>query len=156
MNAKPSQELQEFNCLFKEINGIYHEITLHAGISDSTFHILYCIVEFGDGCLQKDISKQYFMSKQTINSSIKTLKAKGYLTLAKGKGRNMHLHLTPAGQQLMEEKIAPVIDAENSVFSEMSPEETREFLRLTKKYARLLRKNAVQKLLLTFKEKRIK
>lgn len=156
MDIKPGQELQEFNCLFKEIDGIYHEITLHAGISDSTFYILYCIAEFGDGCLQKDISEQYFISKQTINSSIKTLKAKGYLTLTKGKGRNMHLHLTPAGRQLMKEKIAPVIDAENSVFAEMSPKETRELLRLTKKYAILLRKNAATKLSLTFKEKRTK
>ena len=33
-------ELREFNCLYKEVDEIYHEIALKMGISDSGFIIL--------------------------------------------------------------------------------------------------------------------
>lgn len=142
MNTRPGRELKEFNYLYKEMDGIYHKLALHAGLSDSAFYILYCIIEFGDGCLQKDISEHYYISKQTVNSSIKNLEAKGYLTLIRGKGRDMHLRLTPDGQRFAREYITPVFIAENRIFSEMSADETRQLLALTKKYTELLRKNA--------------
>lgn len=145
MNLKQGHELKEFNRLYKELEDIYHEIALKAGISDSAFAILYTLMEFGDGCLQKDIAEYYSTSKQTINSSIKKLAAKGLILLQKGKGRNMHVYLTAQGRQFTEEKIAPVLALENSIFTEMSPEESREFLRLTKKYI-LLYKEKVSKL----------
>ncbi len=141
MHIRPERELKEFNYLYKEMDGIYHKLALHAGLSDSAFYILYCIVEFGDGCLQKDIAEHYYISKQTVNSSIKNLKTKGFLTLVPGKGRDMHLQLTADGQRFAEAYIAPVIDAENRVFAEMSAAETRQLLELTKKYTELLRKN---------------
>lgn len=151
MNFKPGRELQEFNCLYREMDGIYHRLALHAGLSDSAFYILYCILEFGDGCLQTDISKHYYISKQTVNSSIKNLETKGYLTLTRGKGRDMHLHLTPEGQRFAETYIAPVLDAENHIFAQMTPEETGALLRLTRKYTELFRKNADEKIFQTIK-----
>lgn len=147
MHFKPGRELQEFNCLYKEMDGIYHKLALHAGLSDSAFYILYCIAEFGDGCLQKDICEQYNISKQTINSSIKNLESKGILTLTRGKGRDMHLHLTAEGRQFTEQYIAPVFDAENRVFSEMTAEEAQTLLRLTKKYKDLFYRNVQEQLL---------
>ena len=88
-------ELREFNCLYKEVDEIYHEIALKMGISDSGFIILYALAELGDGCLQKDIAKIYYISKQTVNSSISNLKKNGYVCLRPGKGRDMHICLTP-------------------------------------------------------------
>ena len=55
------------------------------GISDSGFIILYALAELGDGCLQKDIAKIYYISKQTVNSSISNLKKNGYVCLRPGK-----------------------------------------------------------------------
>ena len=78
-------ELREFNCLYKEVDEIYHEIALKMGISDSGFIILYALAELGDGCLQKDIAKIYYISKQTVNSSISNLKKNGYVCLRPGK-----------------------------------------------------------------------
>ncbi len=144
MNLNRGHELKEFNSLYKELDDIYHEIALKAGISDSAFAILYVLVEFGDGCLQKDIAEYFSTSKQTINSSIKNLSAKGLISLQKGKGRNLHVYLTAKGRQFTEEKIAPVLALENSIFAEMTPEESREFLRLTRKYVTLYRQKAAQ------------
>ena len=53
----------------------------------------------------------------------------------------MHLHMTPAGQEFAEKYIAPVFEAENRTFAEMSTDETHNLLALTGKYTELLRKN---------------
>ncbi len=46
----------------------------------------------------------------------------------------MHICLTEMGRQFVQEKIVPVVQMENSVFSGMSPIESAELLRLNRKY----------------------
>ena len=84
----------EFNSLFKEMTDVYHNIALKLGISDSAFLILYAVVELGCGCTQKDIVDMYYMSKQTINSSIKNLEKAGYIEFKQDKGNNKQIFLT--------------------------------------------------------------
>ena len=136
--------MREFNRIFKECSHIYHDIALKLGLSDSGFDILYTICDIGDGCLQKNICEATLLSKQTIHSSVRKLEKDGYLLLKPGKGRDVQIFLTNAGNTLMEEKIAPAIHAENLAFADMTDEEQREFLRLNKKYAENLRKYAGQ------------
>lgn len=136
--------MKEFNRIFKKCNHIYHDIALKLGLSDSGFDILYTLCDIGDGCLQKDICDATMLSKQTIHSSVQKLAKDGYLSLQPGKGRDLHIHLTPAGKALMEEKIAPAIQIENLAFTDMTDDEQAEFLRLNRKYADSLRKHAAQ------------
>lgn len=140
MEYRLGSELKEFNRLYKEFDELYHGIAVRAELSDSAFCILYAVVEMGDGCLQKEISERYFFSKQIINSSIQNLKSKGYILLTQGKGHDKHIHLTETGEQLVKEKILPVMDMENAAFSQMPQKESQELLRLTKKYMQLLQK----------------
>lgn len=139
MELQPSKELKEFTLIFKEMDDLYHDIALKLGLSDSAFIILYTICTIGDGCLQKDICNTAYISKQTVNSSIKNLERSGILSLKAGKGRDMHIHLTPVGKKVLEEKIIPVIQMENQVFAELSPKERQLLLELTKKYMIQLR-----------------
>ena len=145
MNPKQTSELKEFNSLYKELDELYHRIALEIGLSDSAFFIMYSIAEFGNGCLQKDIAKHYFISRKTINSSIKNLEAQGYIELKKGKRRDMHIYLTQTGQKFVNEKIVPVFELENSVFEEFPKEECQQFIQLTKKYVTLCRKKIKEK-----------
>jgi len=55
-----SKPLLEFNKFYKELNDLYHETALNAGLSESSFDILYSVFELGDGCLQSDIQKISF------------------------------------------------------------------------------------------------
>lgn len=142
MESIMRQELKEYNRIYKEITNIYHDIALKLGLSDSAFDIFYAICELGNGCLQKDICQMTFISKQTINSSIRKLEQGGYISLQKGKGRNMHIFLTELGEALMKEKIFPAIEIENQAFAEMSPEDSKEFLRLSAQFNSALRKSA--------------
>lgn len=145
MPWEPSHELRELNALYKELDQLYHKLASRMGLSDSAFFILYSMAELGDRCLQKDISEAYSISRKTINSSIKNLQMHGYLTLEKGNRRDMHIHLTEAGQQFMEENIVPVLEMENSIFEEFSKEESRQFLAFNRKYVRLFQQKAEEK-----------
>ena len=53
----------------------------------------------------------------------------------------MHIFLTDTGKELVKERIFPVIEIENKVFDSMTEEESRELLRLSRKYIELLERN---------------
>lgn len=54
--------------------------------------------------------------------------------MKQGKGREMHIYLTEAGNTFVRQKVEPLVKIENSVWSEMPPEERQELIRLTKQY----------------------
>lgn len=141
MDFPIGQKLKEYNRIYKEMDNLYHDIARKLKLSDSAFDILYSICELGDGCLQKDICSISFISKQTINSSIRNLEKEGYLCLKHGRGRTMHILLTDAGKELIRKKIFPVLEIENQTFDDMSESESAELLRLSRKYMSILRKN---------------
>lgn len=142
MKYKQGKYLKEFNRFYRELDQIYHELAVRLGLSDSAFVILYAIMELGEGCLQKDIAAWCSLSRQTVNSSIQNLKVQGCLFLDSGKGREKEIFLTEEGKRLVKEKIFPVMEMEQSVFEEMSPQECREMLKLMGKYVGKLRKKA--------------
>lgn len=139
MKIHQEYEVQQFNRLYKELDDIYHEIALAIGVSDSAFEVLYVVCTLGDGCLQKDICREAYVSKQTVNSSVRSLERNGFLYLEKS-GRDKHICLTEKGRQFVEQKIRPVVDMENGAFLEMEPEERAEFIRLSQKYVDLFGK----------------
>ncbi|MBD5536064.1 MAG: winged helix-turn-helix transcriptional regulator [Lachnospiraceae bacterium] len=140
MQNQQGRELKEFNRLYREMDGLYHMLALHAGLSDSAMLILYALAEMGGGCLQKDIAASYGISRQTINSATKKLQQEGIITLTRGRKRDMHMHLTAAGEQLVKEKIFPIMELENRSFSLMPPEECEALLRLTEQYYLIFKK----------------
>ncbi|MCI9168552.1 MAG: MarR family transcriptional regulator [Dorea sp.] len=142
MNFPIKNALKEYNHIYKETNRIYHDIALKLKLSDSAFDILYAVCQLGDGCLQRDICSLSATSKQTINSSIRKLEREGHIILKPGKGRQMHIFLTETGMELAKERIFPVIEIENKVFDSLTEEESRELLRLSRKYIEILEKNA--------------
>lgn len=129
-----SKPLLEFNKFYKELNDLYHETALNAGLSESSFDILYSVFELGDGCLQSDIQKISFLPKQTINSSIHKLEKEGYISFSDGKGRSKHINLTPTGKLLIHEKIYPIVKCENNSFSSLNKDEQKLLLSMCKKY----------------------
>lgn len=135
-------ELKAFNRLYRELDGLYHDIALKCSLSDSAFLILYSIVELGDGCLQTEIAKCHSVSKQTIHTSAKNLESKGYISFQRGKGRDVLLYLTEAGKELVQEKILPIFELESSTFMEMDQEERCQLLRLMGKYLKIFREKS--------------
>lgn len=141
MEPIQGRKLAEYNRIHRETEELYHLIAVNRGLSDSAFTIFYSLCELGDGCLQKDICNVAYTSKQTVHSSIRKLEEEGCLRLEQGKGRDKHIYLTEAGEQLIKEKIIPIMQAENLIFETMPEGEGEELIRLSKKYLSLLREN---------------
>ena len=124
----------QYTYLAGEINALYHEAAVKMGVSDSVQNILYVICEKGDRCLQSEISKLTGMSRQTINSAIRKLEREGIVCLEQGRGRNTIVCLTEEGKGFAGEKILPLFEMENKIWSGWTEEEQQEYLRLTEKY----------------------
>ena len=140
-----SEKLVIFNRIYKEYNEIYHEAAIRLGLSNSEFDTLYAICELGDGCKQTDICRTTFIPKQTVNSAIRTLEKKEYLTLASGKGRSMHIYLTEQGLQLVRRTIFPMVEIENEAFPKLTEKEYKAILHFHAQYLAALREG-IQKL----------
>lgn len=139
MGNPMTEELREYNRVYKETNEIYHSIAKGLGLSDSAFDVFYALYILGDGCQQKDICGYSYTSKQTIHSSIRRLEQEELLETRPGRGREIHIFPTQAGRLLMKEKIAPVVEAENRALLRLPQKERQQFLRLLREYAGNLR-----------------
>ena len=84
--AQQYKEVQEYNRMYKELDDLYHEVALGIGMSDGELSALYAMSFLGDGCLQRDICREVYVSKQTINSAVRKLERKGILYLEEKKG----------------------------------------------------------------------
>lgn len=140
METHITEELREYNRIYKESNELYHGIAKRKGLSDSAFDILYALYVLGDGCQQKDICGYSGTSKQTIHSSVRKLEREGILRLEPGPGRGVRVYPTAQGRALMERKIAPVAAAESRAFLCLNEEERQTFLRLARMYTAALQK----------------
>ena len=143
-HIKISADQTRYNHINKKLIDIYHDASQRAGMSASMFDILYSIVEMGDGCRQKDICQACYIPKQTVHSSIRKMAEDGYLTLAAGKGREKQIFLTEKGKLITEEKILPVIKAENKAFLQMGEQQSRIFLNLLEEYMTKLDKTMME------------
>ena len=86
------------------------------------------------------LTSEWFYSKQTINSAIKTLTARGFATLefAEGSRKNKVVRLTEAGMRFAEHYALPAQEAEQQAFEVLEPWEQREIMRLIEKFSHAL------------------
>ena len=86
------------------------------------------------------LTREWFYSKQTINSAIKTLTARGLATLefAEGSRKNKVVCLTDEGRRFAEQYALPAVKAEQRAFGALEPREQREIMRLVGKFSHAL------------------
>ena len=127
-------ENKKLNYLHAEIEAQYHRSSLIFGISDSVSIVLYSITDLGDGCLLSDIYKNSEISKQTVNSAVRSLEAGDMLRLEQADGRSKRVFLTEKGRKLAEKTAVRLMRAELNAFDDWSEDEIAELIRLTEKY----------------------
>ena len=130
---------REYDLLYKEMDDLYREIALRAGISNAAFSVLYALCDLGNGCLQKDICGRCYLSKQTVHSAVRKLESEGYLRMEPGRGRDVHLFLTQEGEALANRAVLPASQAENRTLDAMSPSDRETLIRLTAQYVSLFK-----------------
>ena len=126
-----SQLFQEYIRLQHQIDEFYHELAVRQKLSDSALLVLWTLTELGEGCAQRDICRQFALTKQTVHSSVQKLAKEGLLSLRPGPGREVQVFLTESGQALIREKILPLKQAEEAAYLRMGGEKLAEMLRLT-------------------------
>ena len=105
------------------IDSAYHEAALKMNLSDSEFSILYIFNEHQEGCNQ---------------SAIRKMEKKELLYLTPGSGRNTQVFLTEKGKKLMEDTVYRVIEIENEIYNDWTPEERELFMKLNRDFAEKL------------------
>lgn len=134
-------QLKRYNQISKEMDTIYHNYAKSIGMSDTTFWMFYCISEYEESLTQRDLCKYWSFPPQTVNSALKDMERRGYITLEAiyGNKKNKYIRLTDEGHKLVEDVIFPLIEAEGESFSVFSEEECEQMLSLKERYTAELR-----------------
>ena len=140
MEFKIDYKVKQLNNMLCEIDSIYQLLLQNKNISDSEYAIIFAILGLGEGCLQKDIAEISYISKKTINTTIKKFERDGIIELKAGKYPNMHIYLTDKGYRYVEENIIPIIEFENKLMSNIPDNEFDIFSNLYSKYIKEFKK----------------
>ena len=134
MEIRISRELERFNHLMGEIDGLYHDAAVALGLSESAMKVLYTICCHGERCPLRAICRQSGMSKQTVNSALRKLEGAGAVYLEAAGGRSKNVCLTDAGRELAGRTAAPLMELEDEIFSAWGADEVEQYIRLTQRY----------------------
>lgn len=146
--------LARFNGLYKELDDVYHSLARHYGLSDCALWVLYVIRETGTSYTQTQLCERLSLSKQTINSALKTLEKEGRIRLdsVAGNQKSKQVILTEEGRLFAEKTIDKVLSMELQVFEQFSAEEQAMLFRLLEVYVQQIVKAAQAEIKHTYKE----
>ena len=119
------EQLIAYFTMTKETDRLYGLLAEKRGVSDAMFWVLYAIHFHGNTCTQKDICNLWFMSKQTVNSALKSLHREGYIALETSQEdrRKKLIALTESGSAFVDKHIKPIMDAEEKAMGALAEEE---------------------------------
>ena len=126
--------LVDFDRLLNGLDHIYSEFSRACGLSDCAYWMLVDTSTAGGSIAVSRLTSEWFYSKQTINSAIKTLTARGFATLefAEGSRKSKVVSLTEEGRRFAERYALPALKAEQRAFGAL------EIMRLIGKFSQVL------------------
>lgn len=139
MDKEYREKVHRINCLTNDMDSIYHQAARKLGVSDSVLIVLYMLYDKGGQCRIVDICNESGLSKQTVNSAIRSLESDGVLFLEQDMGRTKRACLTEKGKEYTHTTAARLFEAECRAFESWSEQEFEQHLMLMEKYNRTLR-----------------
>ena len=132
--------LVDFDRMLNGLDRIYSEFARACGLSDCAYWMLVDTSAAGGSVAVSRLTSEWFYSKQTINSAIKALTARGFATLefAEGSRKNKVVSLTEEGRRFAKRYAMPAQGAEQRAFDALEPCEQREIMRLIGKFSQVL------------------
>lgn len=142
INDDVKTQLSQLDCLLNRCTNLYHPLAERFGISDTTLDILCGINQLGRPCTQKELCSIWYLSKQTVNSCIKQLSAKGLAETkpSPNSQKEKLITLTPKGADFCRRTAGRVYSAECSAFAALSQDERKQLVLLTKKHIDFMEK----------------
>ncbi len=131
---------RELDCLYKEADRIYYGFARRCGLSTCAYWMMYDIERAGGAMALRSLTDSWAFSKQTINSAIKSLEAKGLIELAfeRGSRKNKVASFTDEGRAFAARYIVPAQQAERRAFCALPPEDRIALLALAREYTQAL------------------
>ena len=125
---------QSLNKNYNELNGLYHDISMKLGLSDSESMVMYMLYDTQDPLTQSDIVKATGLSKQTLNSAIRKLEKGEIILLEKLNEKSKKIVMTDKGRIIIAQKIKPLVDMEDRVLDSWTEEDRLKYLELIEKF----------------------
>lgn len=116
--------------LAKQSDELYHRYGVYTGLSDSAIWVLYTLYEEeGSTYTQNDLVSMWFYPKQTINYTVNLLVKNGWVKLEHlaGARNSKAVRLTEEGMCVCDEKIRPLMEAEEQSINRLT-EKQQELL----------------------------
>lgn len=127
--------LKDFRETTRELDNLYSVFPKSFGLSEPEYWSLLLIYE--GVVTQSRISRQLFLSRQTLNSAFKQLVKKQLIVLEtfEDNQRTKRAVLTAKGSELAEKLAVRMHQAEKKAWENLEKEEQELLTRLTRKYA---------------------
>ena len=139
MDVKISSKVISLNNMLCNIDNAYQLLLQSKNLSDSDYAIIFAILEIGEGCLQKDIADMSYISKKTINTTIKKFEREGLIELKAGKYPHMHIYFTAQGKEYVKTTIIPLIEFENKFMEDIPNDEFEKMTEMYFKYIKIFK-----------------
>lgn len=120
--------LDRFYICCNKIDGLYYLAARQLGVKENGLALLYTL---NDGQIrsQKQLSKELFIPKTTVNTIVKEYMDAGYITLIpSGHSREKSITLTPSGQAYAQKVLQPIYQAEEQAISQTLRDYSAEFI----------------------------
>lgn len=124
------------NHLFNETNALYSKIASDLDLPESSFYILYTLLDMPEGCSQRDLCAALCLTKSTINSAVKVILQRGFVSLqrAPDSKRKKTVCLSEMGADFMVHNILPLRKAERNACLRLRYNERGNLLKMSQKY----------------------
>lgn len=130
MTNEISSTSVELTKVAKRLDEQYHNYAAFCGMSDPAMWVLYALYEEQDEVFtQNDLVSMWFYPKQTINYTVNSLVKNGWVKLEHlaGARNSKAVRLTEEGIRVCDEKIRPLMEAEEQSINRLS-EKQQELL----------------------------
>lgn len=108
------------------IDGAYYYAARKSGVGENELNMLY-ILDDGSEHSQHQLSLELMMPKTTVNTIVKSLLAKGLVTISQGKEKS--IRLTDKGKQETSVLLAPIYEAEERAMEKVLESYDESFIK---------------------------
>ncbi len=140
MEQKSRTLLREIGSAVIRYREVYRDWCRLRGIPYHEMLVFYTIREKGS-CTQKEICDSYALPKQTVHNIVRSLRAKGLLTMREGRGnrRERILLFTEEGKRRSASLLDPLLEQECCAVNAAGPENVESAIHLLRSFTEKLR-----------------
>jgi DNA-binding MarR family transcriptional regulator len=134
--VKTNEQVDEFCLLYRDINVQYDIYAKSVGMSYDSALVLCMIYGHEEGCTQKDLRDETFLSKQTINTIITSFWKQGLIKLTELESdrRMKMVSFTEKGLEYAEKIVPKIKIAENMAMDSLTESEQASLIEATRLY----------------------